>query len=153
MMVSPKAAQAAGDKFGLKPVCAGPYKFVGAWRRTASWSSASPTYWDKGRVHIERIVYTADPGSTVRLANLKSGGLDLIERMLATDIGEGIRTRSSARHRHPSRLQGITINLNNGEKSNNPWEESEGAPGLELSPRPRRDQPWYSRREPDQHQW
>src|SRR5215213_11799845 len=28
MIVSPKAAQAAGDKFGLKPVCAGPYKFV-----------------------------------------------------------------------------------------------------------------------------
>ena len=28
MMVSPKAAQAAGDKFGSKPVCAGPFKFV-----------------------------------------------------------------------------------------------------------------------------
>src|SRR5215468_12516591 len=28
MMVSPKAAKEAGDKFGLKPVCAGPYKFV-----------------------------------------------------------------------------------------------------------------------------
>jgi peptide/nickel transport system substrate-binding protein len=28
MMVAPKAAQEAGDKFGLKPVCAGPYKFV-----------------------------------------------------------------------------------------------------------------------------
>src|SRR5262245_7443461 len=28
MMVSPKAAEAAGDKFGLAPVCAGPYKFV-----------------------------------------------------------------------------------------------------------------------------
>src|SRR5882757_6375524 len=28
MMVSPKAAEATGDKFGLKPVCAGPYKFV-----------------------------------------------------------------------------------------------------------------------------
>src|SRR6478752_8504517 len=28
MMVSPKAAEAAGDKFGLKPVCAGPYRFV-----------------------------------------------------------------------------------------------------------------------------
>src|SRR5882762_6113220 len=28
MMVSPKAAEAAGDKFGLKPVCAGPFKFV-----------------------------------------------------------------------------------------------------------------------------
>ena len=28
MIVSPKAAKEAGDKFGLKPVCAGPYKFV-----------------------------------------------------------------------------------------------------------------------------
>src|SRR5678815_4869983 len=28
MMVSPKAAEAAGDKFALHPVCAGPYKFV-----------------------------------------------------------------------------------------------------------------------------
>src|SRR3712207_5660890 len=28
MMVSPKAAKEAGDKFGLKPVCAGPFKFV-----------------------------------------------------------------------------------------------------------------------------
>src|ERR1700760_98482 len=28
MMVSPKAAEAEGDKFGLHPVCDGPYKFV-----------------------------------------------------------------------------------------------------------------------------
>src|SRR6266849_10582468 len=28
MMVSPKAAKEAGDRFGLHPVCAGPYKFV-----------------------------------------------------------------------------------------------------------------------------
>src|ERR1700736_1646425 len=28
MMVSPKAAKEAGDKFGQHPVCAGPYKFV-----------------------------------------------------------------------------------------------------------------------------
>src|SRR3954452_6169422 len=28
MMVSPKATKEAGDKFGLHPVCAGPYKFV-----------------------------------------------------------------------------------------------------------------------------
>src|SRR3954471_3031731 len=28
MMVSPKAAQAAGDKFGAHPVCSGPFKFT-----------------------------------------------------------------------------------------------------------------------------
>src|SRR3979409_1471803 len=27
MMLAPKAAREAGDKFGLKPVCAGPYRF------------------------------------------------------------------------------------------------------------------------------
>jgi peptide/nickel transport system substrate-binding protein len=44
MMVSPKAAEAAGDKFGLHPVCAGPYKFVERRAsRTASWSRSSRT--------------------------------------------------------------------------------------------------------------
>src|SRR5476649_1139525 len=28
MMISPKAAQAAGEKFNTKPVCSGPYRFV-----------------------------------------------------------------------------------------------------------------------------
>src|SRR4029079_16742595 len=28
MMVSPKAAEAAGEKFGAKPVCSGPFRFV-----------------------------------------------------------------------------------------------------------------------------
>jgi peptide/nickel transport system substrate-binding protein len=37
-------------------------------------------------VFIDRIVYLPIVDATVRLANLKSGGLDLIERVLATDI-------------------------------------------------------------------
>src|SRR5688500_8349592 len=28
MMVSPKAAEAAGDKFGARPMCSGPFRFV-----------------------------------------------------------------------------------------------------------------------------
>ncbi len=28
MVVSPKAAQAAGDRFGSRPVCSGPFEFV-----------------------------------------------------------------------------------------------------------------------------
>ena len=41
-------------------------------------------YWNKDNVHIDRIVYLPLVDATVRLANLKSGGLDLIERLLAT---------------------------------------------------------------------
>ena len=88
MMVSPKAAKAAGDKFGTKPVCAGPYQFVERIAQDRIVVERFADYWDKGKVQIDRIVYQPIQDSTVRLANLKSGGLDLIERMLATDIEE-----------------------------------------------------------------
>ena len=43
-------------------------------------------YWDKDRIHLDRITYCSIPDSTVRLANLRAGALDLVERVLATDI-------------------------------------------------------------------
>jgi peptide/nickel transport system substrate-binding protein len=121
MMVSPKAAKAAGDKFGARPVCAGPYRFVERVAQDRIVVERFPDYWDKGRVHIDRIVYQPIQDSTVRLANLKSGGLDLIERMLATDIGE-VRKDSRLRLATGTELgyQGVTVNVGNGEKANNP---------------------------------
>ncbi len=86
MMVSPKAAKEAGDKFGLRPVCAGPYKFVERVQQDRMVFEKFADYWNKDNVHIDRIVYLPLVDATVRLANLKSGGLDLIERVLATDI-------------------------------------------------------------------
>src|SRR3954471_9430684 len=79
MMMSPKAAKEAGDKFGLKPVCAGPYKFVERIQQDRIVFEKFQDYWNKDNVHIERIVYQPIVDATVRLANLKSGGLDLIE--------------------------------------------------------------------------
>jgi peptide/nickel transport system substrate-binding protein len=86
MMVSPKAAKEAGDKFGLHPVCAGPYKFVERVPQDRIVGENFADYWNKDNVHIDRVVYLPISDDTVRLANLKSGGLDLIERALATDI-------------------------------------------------------------------
>jgi peptide/nickel transport system substrate-binding protein len=86
MMVSPKAAKEAGDKFGLHPVCAGPYKFVERVQQDRIVFEKFADYWNKDNVFIDRVVYLPIVDSTVRLANLKSGGLDLIERVLATDI-------------------------------------------------------------------
>src|SRR5712691_11344509 len=86
MMVSPKAAKEAGDRFGLKTVCAGPYKFVERVQQDRIVVEKFADYWNKGNIHIDRIVYLPIVDATVRLANLKSGGLDLIERLLATDI-------------------------------------------------------------------
>ena len=121
MMVSPKAAKEAGDKFGLKPVCAGPYKFVERVQQDRIVVEKFADYWDKGNIHIDRIVYQPVVDSTIRLANLKSGGLDLIERLLATDLKE---VKGDSRLRLSTALelgyQGLTMNLNNGEKSKNP---------------------------------
>jgi peptide/nickel transport system substrate-binding protein len=121
MMVSPKAAKAAGDKFGLHPVCAGPYKFVERVAQDRIVVEKFADYWNKGAVAIDRIVYLPIVDATVRMANLKSGGLDLIERVLATDIKD---VRADPRLKLSTALelgyQGIDINVGNGERSKNP---------------------------------
>src|ERR1700716_4344062 len=88
MMVSPKAAKEAGDKFGQHPVCAGPYKFVEGVQQDRMVFEKFADYWNKDNVCIDRVVFLPIVDDTVRLANLKSGGLDLIERGLGTDIKE-----------------------------------------------------------------
>ena len=86
MIMSPKAVQAAGDNFGAKPICAGPYRFVERVANNHLTLERFPDYWDKSRVHFDRIVYRVIPDTTVRLANLRSGGLDLIEQMTPPDL-------------------------------------------------------------------
>jgi peptide/nickel transport system substrate-binding protein len=121
MMVSPKAAEAAGDKFGLKPVCAGPYKFVERVQQDRIVVEKFADYWDKDHVFIDKITYLPIVDGTVRLANLRSGGLDLIERVLATDI-KTVREDPKLTLSKAVQLGyvGITMNLGNGPKADNP---------------------------------
>src|SRR5579864_5723443 len=114
MMVSPKAAREAGDKFALHPVCAGPYKFVERVQQDRIVFEKFADYWNKDNVFIDRIVYLPIVDSTVRLANLKSGGLDLIERVLATDIKD-VKSDSRLVLSTAPELGylGLTINTNN----------------------------------------
>jgi peptide/nickel transport system substrate-binding protein len=122
MMVSPKAAKEAADKFGVKPVCAGPYRFVERVQQDRIVVEKFADYWNKDNVHIDRIVYQPIVDSTVRLANLKSGGLDLAERVLATDLKE-IRADPKLKLSTALELgyQGLTMNVGNGERSKTPF--------------------------------
>src|ERR1700716_3567338 len=54
MMLSPKSAKESGDKFGLKPVCAGPYKFVERVQQDRIVVERFAEYWNKANVHIDR---------------------------------------------------------------------------------------------------
>src|SRR6516225_8479193 len=124
MMVSPKAAEAAGDKFGLKPVCAGPYKFVERVQQDRIVVEKFADYWNKDQVFIDKITYLPIVDATVRLANLKSGGLDLIERVLATDIKD-VRADSNLKLSTAIELgyQGITLNIGH-DKNKGPLSQS-----------------------------
>jgi peptide/nickel transport system substrate-binding protein len=124
MMVSPKAAKEAGDKFGLRPVCAGPYKFVERVQQDRIVFEKFADYWNKDNVFIDRIVFQPIVDATVRLANLKSGGLDLIERVLATDLKE-VRADSRLKVATAIELgyQGITLNVGK-DKAKGPLSQS-----------------------------
>ena len=112
MMVSPKAAQATGDKFGAKPVCSGPFQFVERVAQDRIVVERYKDYWNKGQIHVDRIVYLPIVDPTVRLANLKAGQLDFIERMAASDV-PSLKSDSRFKISKITEIgyQGITINV------------------------------------------
>jgi peptide/nickel transport system substrate-binding protein len=134
MMVSPKAAKEAGDKFGLHPVCAGPYKFVERVQQDRMVFEKFADYWNKDNVFIDKIVYLPIIDSTVRLANLKSGSLDLIERVLATDIKD-VRADPNLVLSTAADIgyYGLTININNDKSKGGLSQSEKVRQALDLS--------------------
>jgi peptide/nickel transport system substrate-binding protein len=118
MMVSPKAAKAEGDKFGAHPVCSGPFKFVERVAQDRMVFERYAGYWNKDAVHFDKVIYTPIPDATVRLANLKSGQLDYIERVASSDM-EKIRAEKKLKTSRITEIgyQGITINVGKSEQA------------------------------------
>src|SRR3954447_13943757 len=116
MMVSPKAAQAAGDKFGAHPVCSGPFRFVERVAQDRIVLERFPNYWNKDEIHFNRMVYLPIVDATVRLANLRSGQLDFIERLAPNDV-PGLKSDSRFKIERIVEIgyQGITINTGKSE--------------------------------------
>src|SRR6188508_3411 len=118
MMVSPKAAQAEGDKFGTRPVCSGPFRFVERVAQDRIVLEKYANYWNKDQVHFDRVVYTPIPDSTVRLANLRSGQLDFIERVASSDM-EKLKSDKKLKTARITEIgyQGLTINVGKSERA------------------------------------
>jgi peptide/nickel transport system substrate-binding protein len=112
MMVSPKAAQAMPTNFGTRPVCSGPFKFVERIAQDRIVLERYPNYWNKAAIHFDKITFQPIIDATVRLANLRSGQLDMIERVAPADI-PNIKSDPKLNFARITELgyQGITINL------------------------------------------
>jgi len=118
MMVSPKAAKELGEKFGTRPVCSGPFKFVERVAQGKIVLERFPDYWDKANIKLDRVEFVPITDSTSRLASLRSGDLHMIERVSPTDLAE-LRGDSRLKVVGVPELgyQVIPLNVNNGPKS------------------------------------
>jgi peptide/nickel transport system substrate-binding protein len=87
MIMSPRALAAMGDRISQNPVCAGPFKFVQRVAQERIVLERFDRYWNAGAIHLERVIFQPIANSTARLANLRAGSLELIERLPPTDLG------------------------------------------------------------------
>ena len=118
MMVSPRAAQAEGEKFGAHPVCSGPFKFVERVAQDKIVLERFLQYWNRDAIHFDKVIYTPIIDATVRLANLRSGQLDFAERVAASDMEKILADKKLKASRITEiGYQGITINVGKSEKA------------------------------------
>lgn len=121
MVVSPKAAEAAGAQFGTRPVCAGPFRFVERVAQDRIVVERFADYWDKGRIHLDRVIYQPIPDDRIRLANLQAGSLELVQTIGTNDVPT-VQRNNRLRLSMSDELgyQGITLNIGNGPRAQTP---------------------------------
>lgn len=79
MMVSPTAAKAAGVDFLNNPVGTGPFKFKERIKGDSITLVKNESYWQQGLPKAAGVVYKTVTDENVKLVNLQSGQLDVID--------------------------------------------------------------------------
>lgn len=120
MMVSPTAAAAAGKKFGLHPVCSGPFRFMERVAQDHITLERYAGYWDPSSVHFDRVVYRPMTDSAVRLANLQAGAVELAD-IVPSDV-DAVRADPRLQLLSSEGLgyAGITFNVGNSPRAAQP---------------------------------
>ena len=121
MVVSPRAAEAAGRNFGLRPVCAGPYRFTERVAQDRIVVDRFAEYWNAAAITIPRITFLPIPDSTVRLANLQSGALEMVQTIDPDDVA-AVRRNARLRISVSDELgyQSIQFNIGSGARAQTP---------------------------------
>ncbi|MBI2159897.1 MAG: ABC transporter substrate-binding protein [Candidatus Rokubacteria bacterium] len=114
MPVSPTAVKKLGDKFGTAPVCVGPWQFAERVPQDRIVVEKSAHYFDPGQAKFDKIIFRIIPDDNVRLANLRSGDIDVMHQVSPTDA-TAIKREGRFELSNVTGLgyQGITINLRN----------------------------------------
>jgi peptide/nickel transport system substrate-binding protein len=86
MIMSPAQIAKLGKDFGTSPVCVGPFKFVERVAGDHITLERATDYYDAEHVYLDKVIYKPIADETVRSANLRSGDLQLVDRVATTDV-------------------------------------------------------------------
>mgnify|MGYP000376160588 CR=1 FL=1 len=110
MMVSPAAVEELGDDFANKPVGTGPYKFEERVAQSHISLTRNDDYW-RGTPAIANIEILPYSDSNVRVTNLVSGELDLLNKIAYKDIESlGNNPAITLQEKDSLGFQGIHLN-------------------------------------------
>jgi peptide/nickel transport system substrate-binding protein len=114
MIMSPTALAAGDEQFGTNPVCVGPFKFSTRVAQDRIEVVKDTNYYDASKVFLDKVVYRIIADATTRFNNLRSGDVEVLDAVAATDV-DALSADANLRLISSDSLgyQGITINLGN----------------------------------------
>jgi peptide/nickel transport system substrate-binding protein len=128
MMVSPDAVQKQGGNVNQHPVGTGPFMFKESVQGDHITVVKNPKYWQAGLPKSDQVIYKGIPDSNVRLAQLKAGQVDVMDRVAAKDVA-GLRADPQAVVDSASGLgyDGFYLNLKTAPFSSKPLRQAVAA--------------------------
>lgn len=91
---SPTAMEKLGKDYGLRPVGTGPFKLVEYQKDTRTVLEKNPDYWQSGQPYLDRVILRPIPTDSTRLAELRSGGVQMAESLPLQDISRLRQTQN-----------------------------------------------------------
>ncbi|WP_150461436.1 ABC transporter substrate-binding protein [Nesterenkonia ebinurensis] len=128
IIVSPTAVGEAGDEaFAESPVCVGPFAFESRMSQDHIRLTKDENYYNADNVYLDEVTYQVITDSNVRVTNLRSGDVDVIERVPTTDV-EDLESASGVvlERREGLGYMNIDINIGNVDGNQEPAGQVEG---------------------------
>jgi peptide/nickel transport system substrate-binding protein len=133
MMLAPKTLS---DEAGVNthPVCSGPYKFVERVQNDRVVLEKFDGYWNAAKYPIKKVVFLPVPDATVRLADVRSGSLDMLERLAPSDVAS-VKQDKNLNFVSISGLgfYDVTFNVGNGPRANTVLKDKRVRQAFELA--------------------
>lgn len=114
VVMSPTQTRKLGAAFGTNPVCVGPFMFSSRVAGDSVTVVKSPYYYDRAKVHLDKIVFKVENNATAAVAALEAGDIQAMDNLPASDIAPLKADGRLRVLRQPSLgWQGIVVNIGN----------------------------------------